>query len=187
MSIVSKARAGGVPAVLCAVLLASAVPMAAAGPKEDAEQAEKEFARGSLIVAMELWRNAANAGHALAQARLGDMLDKAEEDEEAVRWYRKSAEQGEPAGEFGLGEMYAKGEGVKQDIEQARKHISSAAEKGYLPAMVAVRDMYKKGGLGLAPDLARSAEWDERIKPLLPAEVAAAPPPPAPTTRRRRP
>ena len=31
---------------------------------------------------------------------------------EAVRWYRKAAEQGEPKAQYGLGFMYTKGEGV---------------------------------------------------------------------------
>jgi len=104
----------------CAMLCGLVAQGALAGPQQDADLAEKEFARGDLVAAMSLWRKAAQEGYAPAQARLGDVLDKAEEDQEAVEWYRKAAAQGNSAGEDGLGQMYAKGEGVKQDFEMAR-------------------------------------------------------------------
>jgi hypothetical protein len=47
---------------LGALLLGLALSAAAAGPKEDTEVAEKEFARGNLIVALKLWKKAAEQG-----------------------------------------------------------------------------------------------------------------------------
>ena len=38
---------------------------------------------------------------------------------EAVRWYRKSADQGEAVGQYNLGRMYDGGKGVAQDYVQA--------------------------------------------------------------------
>jgi TPR repeat protein len=38
---------------------------------------------------------------------------------EAVRWYRKSADQGNAATQFNLGAMYYNGQGVKQDFGEA--------------------------------------------------------------------
>lgn len=166
-------RYGG-RASLVAALLSLAAPFAHAGAAEDAEQAEQEFARGNLVVSMSLWRKAANAGYAPAQARLGDILDKAEEDTEAVNWYRKASDQGNAAGDFGLGQMYAKGEGVKRDEEQARKYIARAAEKGYLPAVMAMAEMYKSGTLGTPVDLAQSASWRARADELFAKEKTAA-------------
>ncbi|RZI42009.1 sel1 repeat family protein [Herbaspirillum sp. HC18] len=171
---------------LGAALLCLIVPIALAGPKEDTEQAEKEFANGNLVGALGLWRKAADQGNALAQARLGDMLDKAEDDEEAVKWYRKSAAQGEPAGEFGLGEMYAKGEGVKQDFELARKYIGSAADKGFLSAMIVMRDMYKTGSHGIQIDLAKSAEWAAKVAVIIPKDDSAEKAAQAPKKGRKR-
>lgn len=170
---------------LGAVLLGLALPAAIAGPKEDCETAEKEFARGNLIVALGLWKKAAEQGYAPAQTRMGDMLDKSEEDADAVEWYKKAAAQGEAAGEFGLGEMYAKGEGVTKDFDLARKYIGSAADKNYLLAMLVMRDMYKTGGLGVKVDLAKSEEWNAKVKPLLP-EDKSPPPAPEPKGRKRR-
>lgn len=159
-------------AALAAALIGLAAPAAQADPQQDTEQAEKEFARGNLVVSMQLWRKAANEGYAPAQARLGDILDKAEEDAEAVNWYRKAAEQDNAAGELGLGLMYGKGEGVKRDDEQARKYIMRAAQKDYLPAVIVLVEMYKSGTLGTAPDPALAAQWKAKADALYAKEKA---------------
>ena len=151
------------------VMSALAVPWALAGPAEDTELAEKEFARGDLVASMALWRKAAQQGFAPAQARLADILDKAEEDGEAVDWYRKAAAQGNAAGEYGLGEMYAKGEGVPKDPEQARLNIARAAEKDYLPAVIFMMEAYRTGGLGLAVDHQKADAWEARLIVLSPS------------------
>lgn len=156
---------------LAASLLIPAA-LAAAGPKEDNEQAEKEFARGNLVVSLSLWRKAAEAGYAPAQAWLGDILDKSEEDEEAVSWFRKAAAQGDAHGEYGLGQMYAKGEGVKQDFEQARLYIGRAAGKDYLPAVVLMREMFKNGTMGMPPDPVKAAQWESKVQELAPKPAA---------------
>jgi uncharacterized protein len=137
---------------------------------QDTEQAEKEFARGNLVGSMALWRKAAEEGYAPAQARLGDILDKAEEDEEAVSWYRKAAAQGNAAGEYGLGQMYAKGEGVKQDNTQARTYTLHAAEKGHLPAMLQAIEIYKDGAMGGTVDPAQASAWDAKAKAVIVTE-----------------
>lgn len=156
------------------VTLSLMTSVAIAGPEEDTVQAESEFARGNLIVALSLWRKAADAGYAPAQVRLGDMYDKAEDDKDAVEWYRKAAIQGNAAGEFGLGEMYAKGEGVAKDYAQAYSHISRAAEKGYLPAIVLMREIYRNGSMGVAADPVKSAEWDAKAQKTVAQEKPAA-------------
>lgn len=158
---------------LCALAFALIAPLAAAGPGEDTEQAETEFARGNLVGAMKLWRQAADAGYAQAQARMGDMLDKAEADVLAIEWYRKSAAQGNADGEYGLGQMYAKGEGTERDIEQAYQYILRAAEKGHFNATVALREAYRLGSLGRTIDPVKSAEWDARVKQLAAAQLAS--------------
>lgn len=162
---------------------------ATAGPAEDTEQAHKEFSRGNLVVAIDLWKKAANAGHAPAQVWLGDIYDKSEDDELAVEWYRKAAAQGDPGGEYGLGQMYAKGEGVKKDEEKARAHISSAAEKNHLEAAIYMREMYKKGLSGVTIDAALSEKWDVRVKEILAKDypsLVTAPAAPAATTGKKK-
>lgn len=153
---------------LVALLWAIGTPWALAGPEQDTELAEKEFARGDLVASMALWRKAAQQGYAPAQVRLADILDKAEEDVEAADWYRKAAEQGNAAGEYGLGQMYLKGEGVKKDIGQARLYILRAAEKNDLLAVVLMMSAYRTGGLGLAIDHAQADAWEAKVMALWP-------------------
>ena len=49
---------------------------------------------------------------------------------EAVKWYRKSAEQGCAVAQFNLGECYEYGNGVLKDIPEAIKWYTKAAEQG---------------------------------------------------------
>lgn len=151
-----------------AMSLGLITPWAMAGPEQDTETAEKEFARGDLVASIGLWRKAAQQGYAPAQARLGDILDKSEEDQEAVEWYRKAAVQGNAAGEYGLGQMYAKGEGVKKDLEQARTYILRAAEQGHVEAVVSMMGAYRNGSLGLAADQAKADAWEAKLIVLSP-------------------
>lgn len=151
-----------------AVVLGLVAPLAIAGPEQDTELAVKEFARGDLVASMALWRKAANAGYAPAQVWLGDILDKSEEDQEAVEWYRKAAAQGSPAGEYGLGQMYAKGEGVKKDDAEALTHILRAAEKNYLPAVTSMMEAYRAGSMGVTRDLAQADAWEAKLIALSP-------------------
>jgi TPR repeat protein len=146
---------------------------AVAGPEQDNEQAETEFARGDLMASMALWRKAALEGYAPAQARMGDILDKSEEDKEAVEWYRKAAAQGNAAGEFGLGQMYLKGEGVEKDVEMAHTYIRLAAEKNQLLAVVMMMNAYRTGALGLTPDSDKADQWEAKVAELSPGYVPA--------------
>ena len=50
---------------------------------------------------------------------------------EAVKWWRKAAEQGDAEAQSNLGEMYYKGEGVPQDYKEAIKWFRKAAEQGH--------------------------------------------------------
>lgn len=50
--------------------------------------------------------------------------------DEAVKWFKKSAEAGNPQGQFWLGSAYHSGEIVGKDIELAKKWLRKAAEQG---------------------------------------------------------
>ena len=47
----------------------------------------------------------------------------------AVHWYKKVAKQGNPLAQFVLGEMYARGDGVIQNLKKAYKWYKKAASK----------------------------------------------------------
>ena len=57
---------------------------------------------------------------------------------EAVKWWTKSAGQGQAWAQFFLGGCYEKGEGVNQDLEEAAKLYTKAAAQGLNPAKMAL-------------------------------------------------
>ena len=65
----------------------------------------------------------AEQGHATAQNNLGVMYTKGsgvpQNDQEAIRWYRKAADQGYVIAQYNLGWMYDNGRGVPQNDQEA--------------------------------------------------------------------
>ena len=57
-----------------------------------------------------------------------------QDDAEAVKWYRKAAEQGYAEAQTNLGWMYEKGRGVPQDDSEAIKWYQKAAIQGHVYA-----------------------------------------------------
>ncbi|MSU45686.1 MAG: sel1 repeat family protein [Lacunisphaera sp.] len=53
---------------------------------------------------------------------------------EAVKWYRRAAEQGHTGAQFDLGDMYESGIGVPRDRAEGEKWYRKAAEKGHATA-----------------------------------------------------
>ena len=81
----------------------------------------------------------AEQGDATAQCNLGIMYEfgkgVAQDDAEAVKWYRLAAEQGDAHGQYSLGLMYELGRGVAQDYAEAMRWYRQAADQGYKPAI----------------------------------------------------
>jgi len=141
-----------------------AVPMAAiAGPEEDLRAGIDAFNQGDVTAAMALYRLAADTGLAEAQVKLAYILDYSEEDSEAVKWYRAAAQQGDADGQFGLGEMYAKGEGIERDLAKAIEYFELAAANDHQRAIRVLSHAYEDGGLGLQADSERAAYWKKRL------------------------
>ena len=63
---------------------------------------------------------------------------------EALRWYRKAAEQGYSVAQFNLGVMYENGLGLPQDYIEALKWYRKAADQGIADAQNNLGLMYKK-------------------------------------------
>lgn len=152
---------------------------ALAAPADDYQRGLRAFRTGDLVQATSALRPAASAGYAPAQVLLASILDQAEFDEEALLWFRKAAEQGDPAGEFGVGSMYLAGEGVKQDPVEAYAWILRAGEKNHEQATIAMASAYlraERGELSPGPEPARAGEWLQKAAALdyLPALEALA-------------
>jgi TPR repeat protein len=138
-----------VPALTLALSLLAVTPVFA-GPDEDYAAGMKFNERGDVVAALPLLQKAADAGHAAAQAAYGLLLDQADNDEEAVEYFRKSAMQGNAEGQFGLAGMYATGEGMpKKDEAEALKYFNLAAKQGHVMAINQLAQCYMTGCLGI--------------------------------------
>src|SRR5581483_9275285 len=95
----------------------------------------------------------AESGNATAQVQLGDAYDKGagvkRDVAEAIKWYRKAAEQGNAEGQYSLG---------GQDYSEAIKWYRKAAEQGHTTAQYNLGVLYYRA-LGVQQDLAEAAKW----------------------------
>jgi TPR repeat protein len=76
---------------------------------------------------------------------------------EAIKWYRKAAEQGDSRAQTNLGYMYNKGFGVPQDFTEAAKWYRKADEQGG-PDALFYRGVYNED-LGVPRDYVEAAKW----------------------------
>lgn len=77
---------------------------------------------------------------------------------EAVKLYRRAAEQGNTAAQFGLGLMYAEGLSVVENYAEAVKLFRLAAAQGRPDAQYNLGWIYSKG-LGVPQDYAEAVRW----------------------------
>lgn len=82
----------------------------------------------------------------------------AQDDVQAVAWWRKAAEQGDAQSQYNLGWMYENGRGVGQDSAQAVAWYRKAAEQGDVNAQYRLGWMYENGH-GVIQDDVQAAVW----------------------------
>lgn len=175
MKVSSVSRSGLIRLGVAAAGCCLGMSVAFAGPEEDNALAIKEFNRGDLVTSMSLWRKAAQAGYAPSQVWLGDILDKAEEDVDAVKWYQMAADQDSADGEYGLGQMYLKGEGIKQDLALGRQYVERAANKNHVDAVKWMMTTYRQGNMGLPVDHVQADAWETKLIAILPGYTKPVP------------
>ena len=99
---------------------------------------------------------------------------------EAVKWYRKAANQGDAAAQLNLGNCYYKGQGVRQDYAEAVKLYREAANQGRKEAIDVLIHCYENG-IGVEQDVQQAQVWRQKkeelsiIQPILPYSPAIAP------------
>ena len=104
----------------------------------------------------------AEAGDAESEVELGLRYTNGEgvakDQVEAVKWYRKAAEQNYPRGQYNLGVGYYKGEGVVKDQAEAVKWFRKAAEQNLARAQYNLGVCYYNGE-GVAKDYVEAYKW----------------------------
>lgn len=136
---------------LCSVALASDTGEGIS-PEEVADAYRRgivSYNRGDVADAMGAFRIAAEAGHAGAQVRLGFIHDISGAMTEAEKWYRASAEQGDPDGKFYLARLLASDEVADPDPARALEIYRELSGSGYGQASVVLARTHERGGLGL--------------------------------------
>ncbi len=77
---------------------------------------------------------------------------------EAVKWYRRAAEQNDAMAQHNLGHAYRTGKGVPQDTAEAVKWLRTAAEQGHDGAQCDLGVIYGKGR-GVPQDYVLAHMW----------------------------
>ncbi|HDP35609.1 MAG TPA: sel1 repeat family protein [Candidatus Hydrogenedentes bacterium] len=77
---------------------------------------------------------------------------------EAVKWYRKAAEQDYADAQYNLGVMYYDGRGIPQDHAEAVKWFRKAAGQNHAEAQYNLGVMYRNGE-GVPQDYVRAYMW----------------------------
>lgn len=89
----------------------------------DQMKVEEDQVRG-----LALWKKAATLGHSLATYRIGEYLEENAKDiAQAIEWYERGIELGEPNGLIRLGDFHVLGKGVPKDLAKARSLYQRAA------------------------------------------------------------
>jgi TPR repeat protein len=107
-------------------------------------------------------KNRAGAGDVRAEVQLGLAYESgdgvAADDAEAVKWFRKAADQDDAEGERYLAEMYVQGRGVRADNAEAAKWLRLAAAQGDARSEhnLAVMNLQ---GLGIPKNVGEAAKW----------------------------
>jgi TPR repeat protein len=94
----------------------------------------------------------------LEQYDKGCNYDEQGKYKEAVKWYRKAAEQGHIEAQANLGVMYSKGRGVEQDYKEAVGWYRKAAKQGYARAQTNLGLRYEEGQ-GIEQDYKEAIKW----------------------------
>lgn len=136
-------------AVAGAAVSGVAAPAAKAvkSPEENYQAGIKAYKEEDYSGATSLFFLAAEQGHAGAQAEFAFLIKDGGGAKQAFEYFHKSADQGNSKGQFGLSLMYAE-KGPNQDLAEALKWLTLAAEQGEIPAIVRMAKGYLYGGYG---------------------------------------
>lgn len=117
---------------------------------------------GSLEETRRYLEMAAEQGHGLACLSLAwELLNEAPE--RAISLLRNAADCGETAALETLGECYAQGRGIEQDLEKAEQCFIQWAEQGNGETQLALAIRYKNGS-GVPKSMGRAMSWVKRAQ-----------------------
>ena len=111
------------------------------------------------------WQVLAEEGHSEAQCNLGVMFLQgrgvAQNDMQAIHWFRMAAERGKANAQTNLGVMFKEGRGVAQNYVEAVRWYRMAANQGDVKAQYNLSVMFK-GGQGVAQSDKEAVQWSRK-------------------------
>ena len=120
------------------------------------------YEEGNYAKAATLFREQADQGNAVAQARLGAQYEQGkgvpQDFKEAYKWIHLSVAQGNADAQFTLGWMYELGEGVPQDTKEAINWYRRSAVNGNAGAQLSLGTRYLTG-LSVPQDFKEALKW----------------------------
>ena len=118
-----------------------------------------------LKIQSKLYEKVANLGGAKIQLQLGQMHKNGngvcEDYQEALFWFRKSAEQNLPEAQYEIGMMYHEGIGVLQDYLEALYWLEKASVQGHTEAQYEIGMIYLNG-TGVLQNHRKAFYWFEK-------------------------
>jgi TPR repeat protein len=101
--------------------------------------------RANFRLAAEYYEKSALQGYAEGQCNFGQIKKAQKKYGEAIRWFKKSAKQGNACGQHFLGVIYQHGKGLKRSYKKAIKLYRLSADQGFYLAQSNLAVMYEKG------------------------------------------
>ncbi len=146
------AIAAGCLGILCSAALA--------GPFDDGEAA---YWRQDYAQALSILRPLADQGDTGAQVVMGAMylhgFGVEKNGGTAVRWFLRSAGNGNPKAQAMLAHLYFSGEaGMRRDLALSAAWDRKAADQGYAPAQYSLGALYENG-FGMPQDFVEAMKW----------------------------
>ncbi len=100
---------------------------------------------GRRMMALELFRMAANKECPDAQFALGEMLLDGAQPQEGVEWIRRAAGSGHRLAQLRLAEIYIEGKHAEPNPAKASYFLHKAAQHGSAEAQLKLADLYSRG------------------------------------------
>lgn len=154
------------------------MPMFALPSRADYEDGERAYKAGKTDAALKVWEPLAEQGDARAQFGVATIYDRyaaasimvggrdspraAEERAQALKWYRKAADQGHVGALGKLGEAYLNGISVPKDVDEGMRFYLRAAERGHVGAQWVTAQAYSANLVGVPRDRLEAFLWMRR-------------------------
>lgn len=146
----------------CLAADTAAAPVTVTVPTLLFAQAQQYLQEKNYGTALPFLRQAAEAGLAAAQYRLGGCyfcgLGVPQDYAQAIPWYLAAAEQNDSYAMFDLGVCCENGFGCEKDLGRAVYWYKKAAEAGYADAQLHLGGLYEVG-VGVESDYTQAAYW----------------------------